>query len=66
MKKRHELPNFKKIHVEVDVEKILKIFNDNFDNLEEEKDNINTVYGSQYVSDVNNDQLQPIDFFTLS
>ena len=56
MKKRHELPNFKKIHVEVDVEKILKIFNDNFDNLEEEKDNINTVFGSQYVSDVNYDQ----------
>ena len=40
MKKRHELPNFKKIHVEVDVEKILKIFNDNFENLKEEKDNI--------------------------
>ena len=33
MKKRHELPNFKKIHVKVDVEKILKIFNDNFENL---------------------------------
>ena len=41
MKKRHELPNFKKIHVKVDVEKILKLFNDNFENLKEEKDNIN-------------------------
>ena len=56
MKKRHELPNFKKIHVKVDVEKIVKLFNDNFENLKEEKDNINTVFGSQYVSDVNYDQ----------
>ena len=56
MKKRHELPNFKKIHVEVDVEKILNIFNDNFENLKEEKDNITSVFGSQYVSDVNYDQ----------
>jgi|TARA_R110000744_G_scaffold371841_1_gene483086 hypothetical protein len=56
MKNRHELPNFKKIHVKVDVDKILKIYNDNIKNLEDEKDHISTVFGTQYVSSNNYDQ----------
>lgn len=56
MKKRHELPNFKKIHVEVDVEKILKLFNDNYENLKTEKDYLNTLYGTQFLSKSDYDQ----------
>ena len=53
MKKRHELPNFTKINVEVDVEKILKLFNDNFENLEQKRDYLNTRYGSEFLSEFN-------------
>ena len=47
MKKRHELPNFTKINVEVDVEKILKLFNDNFENLE--KTNTKRIMKSMHI-----------------
>ena len=62
MKKRHELPNFTKINVEVDVEKILKLFNDNFENLEQKRDYLNTWYGSEFLSEFNYDQYQITEY----
>ena len=62
MKKRHELPNFTKINVEVDVEKILKLFNDNFENLEQKRDYLNTRYGSEFLSEFNYDQYQITEY----
>ena len=51
MKKRQELPNFLKIKQKVDIDKILKVYNDNIKSFEDKKDFLNLRYGVPYVSE---------------
>ena len=65
MKKRQELPNFLKIKQKVDIDKILKVYNDNIKSFEDKKDFLNLRYGVPYVSENGYTQI-PVTKFSES
>ena len=52
MKKRNELPNYKKISLTIDKDKILKVLEDNKDNLVQYRDNLNVKCATPFLSEL--------------
>ena len=51
MKKRQELPNFQKVKLKVDTNKILEVYNENIEKVKNKPDYINTSCGTPYLSE---------------
>jgi len=51
MKKRQDLPNYHKIDMSVDVNKILEVYNDNIEKLKDSPDYLNSSCGKPYLSE---------------
>ena len=52
MKKRNELPNYKKISLTIDKDKILKVLEDNKDKLVQYRDSLNVKCATPYLSEL--------------
>ena len=52
MKKRNELPNYKKISIEIDKDKILSVLEDNKDKLINYRDNLNVKCASPFLNEL--------------
>jgi hypothetical protein len=62
MKKRQELPNFQKVKLKVNTEKLLQVYNDNITFFKDKKDFINTSCGVPYLSENGYTQIPVTNF----